>query len=350
MKEQDLIDKNKHNYQLFIKNYDSISNCEKKRIANYLKLKNTFYIPQKSNLQISTFYNNSLKYCSQEILRLQSLFLHFISYKKINIILKVLYSKKNNTDQEIFNIIQNDKDEKHNKQFNKYKACSTWKYAVENLAIEWLKIKNGQNSNHGHSSHSSHRTSNPVKYLDIGCGNGSKTLLFESLFGFSKNNVFGTDIAKWGPYAANNKKKLPFQFELISNNKLNFADNTFDFITCILTLHHIEEMEKIILEIKRILKNGGIFLLIEHNIYTDYDRMIVDIEHLLYSAIYDKKTDYIENPDYMKCYNKYEWNYIFDGFNFISIKSDILVFDNEHQSRYDNVYYVFYENIKNDKH
>jgi hypothetical protein len=147
MKEQDLIDKNKHNYQLFIKNYDSISSCEKKRIANYLKLKNTFYTPQKSNLQISTFYNNALKYCAQEILRLQSLFLHFISYKKINIILKVLYSKKNNTDQEIFNIIQNDKDEKHDKsskECNKYKICNTWKYAVENLAIEWIKIKNSQ--------------------------------------------------------------------------------------------------------------------------------------------------------------------------------------------------------------
>ena len=339
MTEQDLINKNKHNYQLFIKNYDTkynaISACEKKRIANYLKLKNTFYIPQKSNLQISTFYNNALKYCSQEILRLQSLFLHFISYKKINIILKVLYSKKNNNDQEIFNIIQNDKDEKHDKS-NKYKTCSTWKYAVENLAIEWFKIKNTQNG---------HKVSS-TKYLDIGCGNGSKTLLFESLFGFSKNNVFGTDISKWGPYASNNKKKLPFQFELINDNKLNFADNSFDFITCILTLHHIEEMEKIILEIKRVLKNGGIFLLIEHNIYTDYDRLIVDIEHLLYSAIYDKKSDYIENPEYMKCYNKYEWNYIFDGFDFSLMKSDVLVFENEHQSRYDNVYYAFYENIK----
>lgn len=340
MKVQDLIDKNKNNYQLFIKNYDSISNCEKKRITNYLKLKNTFYIPQKSNLQISTFYNNALKYCAQEILRLQSLFLHFISYKKINIILKILYSKKNNTDQEIFNIIQNDKDDKSSKECNKYKICNTWKYAVENLAIEWNKIKNSQKADKLLST----------KYLDIGCGNGSKTLLFESLFGFSKNNVFGTDISKWGPYAANNKKKLPFQFELIHDNKLNFADNSFDFITCILTLHHVEEMEKIILEIKRILKNGGIFLLIEHNIYTDYDRMLVDIEHLLYSAIYDKKTDYIENPEYMKCYNKYEWNYIFDGFNFRLIKSDVLVFENEHQSRYDNVYYVFYENIKNDKH
>ena len=341
MKEYDIIDKNKSNYLTFIKNYDTVSICEKKRIFNYLKLKNSFYTPKKSNLQISTFYNNASKDCVQEILRLQSLFLHFISYKKINLILKVLFSQKNNTDQEIFNIINNNnnnsnsnKDNKLFKQCNKYKTCSTWKYAVENLSIEWLKIKN------------SHKATNSIKYLDIGCGNGNKTLLFESLFHFSKNNVFGTDISKWGPYSSDNKKKLPFQFELIQKNKLNFEDNTFDFITCILTLHHIEEMEKIILEIKRVLKNGGIFLLIEHNVYTDYDRLIVDIEHLLYSAIYDKKTNYIENPEYMKCYNKYEWNYIFDSFNFRSKKSDVLVFENEHQLRYDNVYYTFYENHK----
>ena len=342
MKEYDFIENNKTHYQTFIKNYNNISICEKKRILNYLKLKNTFYASSKSNLQIVTFYNNASKYCAQEMLRFQSLFLHFIDELKIRLILKVLYTKKNITDKEIFDIVLDNKSDKSHKQFNRYKTCSTWKYAIENLAIEWLKIKNWQNGQNGQNSYKSSST----KYLDIGCGNGSKTLLFESLFGFSKNNVFGTDISKWGPYAANNKKKLPFQFELIHDNKLNFADNSFDFITCILTLHHIEEMEKIILEIKRVLKNGGVFLLIEHNIYTDYDRMIVDIEHLLYSAIYDKKTNYIENPEYMKCYNKYEWNYILDGFNFSLIKSDVLVFENEHQSRYDNVYYAFYENIK----
>ena len=136
MKEYDTIDKNKSSYLTFIKNYDTISVCEKKRIFNYLKLKNSFYIPKKSNLQISTFYNNSLKDCAQEILRLQSLFLHFISYKKINLILKVLFSQKNNTDQEIFNIIiktdKEHKDDKLFKQCNKYKTCSTWKYAIEN--------------------------------------------------------------------------------------------------------------------------------------------------------------------------------------------------------------------------
>jgi hypothetical protein len=102
-------------------------------------------------------------------------------------------------------------------------------------------------------------------------------------------------------------------------------------------------MDKIILEIKRILKNDGLLLLIEHNTYTDCDKLIINIQHLLYSALYDKKKNYIENPDYIQCYNKYEWNFIFEHYGFICKKMDVLVFDNEHQSGYDNIYYTFYK-------
>jgi ubiquinone/menaquinone biosynthesis C-methylase UbiE len=329
MDHNDFIHKNKDLYINFI-NKHNITQCEKRKLLNYLKLKNKFYIHREINLLFNTFYSYAIKHNINQLLRLQSLLLHFISYTKIKNILSILSKnqKKIVYDTEIFDIILK-KNKIFKKNIDEYKVCSTWNYAIELLYLELNKLKNSnlENSN--------------IKYLDIGCGNGAKTLLFQHLFKLSKNNVFGTDIATWGPYQKN-KKTLPFQFKLINNNKLDFKDNSFDLITCILTLHHIKEMDKIIREIKRILKNGGIFLLIEHNAYTDYDKLIIDIEHLLYSAIYDKKENYIQNPDYIQCYNKYEWNFIFEQYGFKCEKMDTLVFDNEHQSRYDNIYYSFY--------
>jgi ubiquinone/menaquinone biosynthesis C-methylase UbiE len=326
----DFIIKNHDSYINFIKKYKNITECEKKKILNYLKLKNKFYT-HKINLLFHTFYTYSIKNDINQLLRLQSLLLHFINYSKIKKILSILSISKNKLiyDTEIFNIIMN-QDIIFKKYFDQFKVCNTWNYAIQTLFLEWIKIKNNN------------LLSSSVKYLDIGCGNAVKTLLFQNLFKLSKNNIYGTDIETWGPYKEN-KKKLPLKFKLIYNNKLDFKDNSFDFITCILTLHHVKELDKIILEIKRILKNDGIFLLIEHNAYTDYDKLIIDIEHLLYSALYDKKKNYIENPDYIQCYNKYEWNFILKKYGFICEKNDVLVFDNEHQSTYDNIYYNFYK-------
>jgi len=68
---------------------------------------------------------------------------------------------------------------------------------------------------------------------------------------------------------------------------------------------------------------------------------------MLYSALYDKQTNYIENPIYMKCYNDNEWNYIMNKNKFIYETKNILNFGNEYilKNKYDNIYYAFYKKI-----
>ena len=185
---------------------------------------------------------------------------------------------------------------------------------------------------------------NNLKYLDIGCGSGKKTILFSKYLNLTKDNINGTDIKSWGPYQKN-KKKLPFKFKYIENNKLNYADNSFDIISCILTLHHVEKLNIFIKEIYRILKKNGILILIEHCINKDNERLIINIQHMLYSALYDKQKDYIENPVYIECYNDYEWEYIMNNNNFICKDKNILNFGDQYslKNKYDNIFYAFYE-------
>jgi ubiquinone/menaquinone biosynthesis C-methylase UbiE len=177
--------------------------------------------------------------------------------------------------------------------------------------------------------------------LDIGCGDGKKTSLFSKYVKVASQNIYCTDIETWGPYQKN-KKELECKFKYIENNKLNYLDNEFDIITCILTLHHIQNMEDFIKEIYRIIKPGGYLLLIEHSIYTDYDRLFVNMQHLLFSALYDGKKDYVKNPDYIYCYNMYEWNFILEKNGFKFKKEDVVVFKNEYNINYDNIFYGFF--------
>jgi SAM-dependent methyltransferase len=157
----------------------------------------------------------------------------------------------------------------------------------------------------------------------------------------NKENTYCTDIETWGPYK--NKTKIKYQFKPIINGKLNYENNTFDICTCILSLHHIDDLNNFIKEINRIIKPGGYFLLIDHSVYNDYDRLFINIQHMLYSVFYDKRKNYIENPDFIYCYNMYEWNYIITKNNFYLKKEDILSFGKEYSLNYDNIFYGFYQ-------
>jgi ubiquinone/menaquinone biosynthesis C-methylase UbiE len=167
-------------------------------------------------------------------------------------------------------------------------------------------------------------------------------MMFQKYMKLSRNVVNCTDIEAWGPYQAD-KKRIPFKFKYIENDNLMYPSNSFDLITCIFTLHHITAMGEFIDEIRRVLKPGGFLMLIEHSVYTDYDKILVNIQHLLFSAIFDKTPDFVENPNYIKCYNMYEWDFIMASHNLIPVDKNSLIFGNEYSLTYDNVFYGMYQ-------
>ena len=102
-------------------------------------------------------------------------------------------------------------------------------------------------------------------------------------------------------------------------------------------------LESFIKEIYRIIKKNGFLLLIDHCVYNDYDRLFINIQHMLYTYFYDKKTDYIENPEYIYCFNMHEWNYIMSKNKFFCKISKPLIFGNEYTQKFDNIFYAFYQ-------
>ncbi|MEM5883048.1 MAG: class I SAM-dependent methyltransferase [Candidatus Aenigmatarchaeota archaeon] len=101
------------------------------------------------------------------------------------------------------------------------------------------------------------------KVLDLGCGSG-RHLVYLAKHGFE---VYGIDIAKHGIKIARNwLKEENLKAELRVGDiykKLPYPDNFFDGIVSIATLHHnrIEKIRKLMKEIERVLKPGGLIFI-----------------------------------------------------------------------------------------
>ena len=329
-KNNDIFDKT--DYLNYLNNNNKITRCNLTNLYNYYNTKYTFFVNSNSNSQISTFFKNAFKTNNiSQITKMQLLFMNFISFTSANKVITELRHNIHLTDEDIINYIKKNGsfvDLEKNKL--EYDLCNGWTFALQNIVMIYNNLKKNKNNSY-------------IKYLDIGCGNAKKTSMIYNYLNLKKQNTYCTDIQSWGPYQQKEKDKIPFQFKYIIGGKLDYPDDSFDFISCILTLHHIPDLAGFIKEIHRILKPGGFFLLIEHSLYTDYELLTVNIQHMFYSAFYDKKTDFINNPDYIYCYNMYEWNYILTNNKFKALYSSPLPFGNEYNIQYDNIFCGFYQ-------
>lgn len=98
--------------------------------------------------------------------------------------------------------------------------------------------------------------------LDVGCGWG---ILLKELFLLDRNlKLFGIDISpkmvKVAKLKFNNENKVEIQVG--SADKLSYKNNSFDYLTCILSFHHYPDSLNSLREMFRVLKpSGKLFLL-----------------------------------------------------------------------------------------
>lgn len=93
--------------------------------------------------------------------------------------------------------------------------------------------------------------------LDIGVGSGLVTRCANGIF----SNRIGIDLS----YNILSLNKDAFESGVTADaDHLPFGDSTFDAITCFAVLHHMFDFQKLIIEMKRVLKPGGVF-------YSDHD-------------------------------------------------------------------------------
>ncbi len=328
----------KDDYFRYIDSNDNITLCQKKMLKYYFNDLNTIYVDRKSNQQVRTLINNCYKYnLVTKIAKIKNLFYTFFNKEFSDELFRKI-SKEKLLDIDFINLVlkKNTQHKNSREKINIKSICNNWTYIIEYIGLILKKNNKEKNLNIDLEK---------IKYIDIGCGSGNKTNKFAQELGLDYKNVYGADISTWGPY---NQKEYShkFNFIKIAGDKIDIGDNSVDFVSCILMLHHVKNLESLLKEIKRILKPNGTLLIIEHNNYDDYDNLVLDTLHMLYGYLYDKNNRYLIDPDYALYYNYFIWNYIMEKNYFELASTNPLFTELSNDIRYDNLFYSLYLNRK----
>lgn len=101
-----------------------------------------------------------------------------------------------------------------------------------------------------------------LKVLDVGCGIG----LGHDAISKMVNRLYGVDISKESLKLAtkNNPKVI---YEYYDGNKLPYINDFFDCIYAICTMHHVPkpQWKNFVKEMVRVVRPGGLIVVIEHN-------------------------------------------------------------------------------------
>lgn len=105
--------------------------------------------------------------------------------------------------------------------------------------------------------------------LDVGCGIGAHSIRLAKREFIVKGIDFSEMIigkAEINVREAGLEEKITFQGEDVLS--LSFAENSFDYVLCWGVLMHIQEIDKAITEIARVLKPGGWLIVSEGNMHS----------------------------------------------------------------------------------
>jgi SAM-dependent methyltransferase len=112
-----------------------------------------------------------------------------------------------------------------------------------------------------------------LAWLDVGCGKGE--LL--TLLGRDFARAAGCDPSA-GMLAAGGLAAIGVETRVQEDpRKIPYEDARFDFVTAVCVYHHVPPASRVALtaEVRRVLKVGGVFALIEHNPFNPVTRLIV---------------------------------------------------------------------------
>ncbi len=115
--------------------------------------------------------------------------------------------------------------------------------------------------------------SRTLKWLDIGCGKGDLLGMLRGDFA----EVAGCDPSA-GMLEAGGLRAAGVQLRVQPNGgNIPFDTAQFDFITAVCVYHHVPVAlrARLTADVRRVLKPGGLFCIIEHNPYNPVTRLIV---------------------------------------------------------------------------
>jgi ubiquinone/menaquinone biosynthesis C-methylase UbiE len=280
-------------------------------IKNEMDIYNKFYCDANQNKQLVNIIKYGSKYDNVYVNRLISLLMKFTNsedYTKLyNLVIDC------STDDEVYNKLR-----------ALYKEFNFGKYpkhlCSKNQIIAELFTKQIKLYKHDFKFE---------RILDVGCGSCKFPRVFGRNLGLRANQIFGVDVESFSEQGDWGRSKSGMVFKGIEPNKrYPFPDNYFSVISANMVLHHIEDIDFTLSEINRVLKPGGVFCVLEHDNFTPLDNMIADIEHLMYTEVYnynqDDKQSKNDKLGYIKYYNWIELDYLMIKHNFKHITGKLL--------------------------
>jgi 2-polyprenyl-6-hydroxyphenyl methylase/3-demethylubiquinone-9 3-methyltransferase len=103
------------------------------------------------------------------------------------------------------------------------------------------------------------RDGNRLRILDVGCGGGYLTEVLTPFF----DHVTGADQSRASITAAHEhamQAGLHIEYRVARAESLPFADASFDMVTSCDVLEHLDDLDRTLAEVARVLKPGGIFI------------------------------------------------------------------------------------------
>jgi 2-polyprenyl-3-methyl-5-hydroxy-6-metoxy-1,4-benzoquinol methylase len=144
-------------------------------------------------------------------------------------------------------------------------------------------------------------------YLDIGCGGCQITSKLAKML---QIQGCGSDLKIPFENSWEVERPKDIKFEFISEKNLLGHVGKWDLITAVMVLHHIPEVEKTIEAISDGLRPGGLLIIKEHDCFTSYENMLVDIEHSLFIVKNNGDWEKKIRDQYIKCRNWVEWAFL----------------------------------------
>ena len=180
---------------------------------------------------------------------------------------------------------------------------------------------------------------NRYNILDIGSGNGKNIRMMQRAFNNRNISISGTDLPNWGPYNKQRKHNFPFRYIEINPYRIPWDDASFECITLFFVLHHVQNLQEMLRECSRVLKQNGTLVIIEHDVWDDYDHMLIDIQHNVYRHLYNESDAY---SNYM---NFYEWDVALMKENFKPTYTDKMKENIDYKHRFDLQFISVYKKI-----
>jgi ubiquinone/menaquinone biosynthesis C-methylase UbiE len=133
---------------------------------------------------------------------------------------------------------------------------------------------------------------NDIKsYIDIGAGDGVITKYVAEAVGVNSSNTHAVDIEEWSGGANVVPKGVSdvVNFTYLDEKaiKLPLDDESVDLVTAFQVLHHVKPLSDMMGEISRVCKPAGIVIIREHNASDTLIKMLIDVEHTIYSIFSD---------------------------------------------------------------